>query len=78
MFFPGMHWRAIPTDVFEQSLKVTLQENARAGTRTDDEEILNQIDGFNALHGLEEESMKYIPVDGFPHLNGYAFRLNPV
>ena len=78
MFFPGMHWRAIPTDVFEQSLKVTLRDNAANGTRTDDEGILNEIDAFNALYGAEEDDMKYIPVDGFPHLNGYVHRLNPV
>ena len=74
LFFPGMHWRAVPTDVFEGSLEATLREK----TRTDDEEIVNEIDDFNALHAGDDGSMTYIPVDGFPHLNGYAFRLNPV
>ena len=78
MFYPGMHWRAIPTDVFEQSLMVTLRENVARGTRTDNDQIVSEIDAFNDLYGVEEADMKYIPVDGFPHLNGYAFRMNPV
>ena len=78
MFFPGIHWRAIPRDVFDASVKECLNRNDASNTRTDFDEITSEINLFNDDHSNEDESMIYIPVDGFPHLNGYAFRMNPV
>jgi len=78
MFFPGMHWRAIPRDVLDTSVLECLDRNSASGTRTDFDEITNEINLFNDQHSNEDDTMVYIPVDGFPHLNGYAFRMNPV
>jgi hypothetical protein len=78
MFFPGMHWRAIPRDVFDESLRLELEENFRNGTRLDAEEIVNEIDAFNAAHASDDDEMVYVQVDGAPHLHGYVHRLNPV
>ena len=76
MFFPGMHWRAMPKHVFDDSLQIQLEDNVRTNARADSDCLLSEIDLFYDLNNHNE--MIYIPVDGFPHLNGYVHRLNPV